>query len=178
MEYTMCYLEVFDEETKQWEYVTSSNEPEKINMFYNNLDEFFETHNLFYLVVAIENEGEQLLFTKYKGLPKTCSQTITNIYHFYFDSVKFCQHVSFIDFNELLTFDYNRLITFEKISKTDLEYLVPDIAIEKKMVITHREWLGEDFFIELYKTKQRFGKYSACRLIYFTHEIDFEPYAT
>ena len=57
MDFTLCYVEVFDVETNRWEYVAKSNEPEEINHWYNNLETFFEEHNLIHLFVAIENEG-------------------------------------------------------------------------------------------------------------------------
>jgi len=76
MDFTICYLEVFDEETNLWEYVAKSDDPESINSWYNNLESFFDEFNLSYLFKAIENNEQVTLLDKYKGLPLDCSETI------------------------------------------------------------------------------------------------------
>ena len=174
MNFSMCYLEVFDEETNQWEYVAKSNEPEEINNWYNNLETFFDDFNLFWLMVAIENEGQHPLFIKYKGLPVDCSKAVGYSYDFYFEEVSICQNASFVKLNDLFAFDYNQIINLTMISKKDLKRFYPEIYKRKEEVITHKEMLSEDYFTELYKTKQRFAKYPNCRCIYFVYEIDLD----
>ena len=98
MDFTMCYLELFVEETNQWEYVAKSNEPEEINNWYNNLETFFEEFNLSYLFRAIENSEQPTLLGKYKGLPPDCAKPIVNAYHFYFEEVSMCQNASYITY--------------------------------------------------------------------------------
>ena len=172
MDYTICYLEVFDEETNQWEYVAESDDAEPINHWYNNLDPFFDRFNLSYLITAIENKEYLPFFTKYKGLPIDCSIPIVNAYNFYFYEIKMCQSASYSYLPELFDFDYNKTINLREISKKELKLLYPEIYESKKQIISQKEWLGEDFFIELNKTKQRFERYKNCRLIYFLYKID------
>lgn len=174
MDFTICYLEVFDEETKQWEYVAKSDDAEPINNWCNNLDPFFDRFNLFYLFTAIENKKHFPLFTKYKGLPIDCSKPIVNAYNFYFYEVSMGQSASFIYLAELLEFDYKSSINLEHIAEIELELLYPEIYKSKKQTVTHKEWLGEDYFVELQKTRQRFGKYPNSRCVYFIYNIDLK----
>ena len=172
MDFTICYLEIFDEETNQWEYVANSKEPEVINMWCNNLESFFDEFNLSFLFTDIENQQEQVLFTNYKGLPTDCSTVIQHCYWFHFEEVKMCSQASFLNLYELLTFDYSKTISLKEISKTNLKLMYPEIYSTRKKSITHREWLGEEFFNELQKTNQRFVKYPNCRIIYFIYDIN------
>lgn len=110
MDYTICYLEVFDEEINQWEYSAESQNPEPVNCWFNNLDSFFEEFNLTYLFREIENNELPILFDKYKGLPTDCDNSIVNAYHFYFEAVSMCQNASYINLCELSKFDYNKTI--------------------------------------------------------------------
>lgn len=174
MDYTICYLEVFDEETKQWEYVAESDDAEPINNWFNNLDSFFDRFNLSYLFIDIENKEHIPLLTKHKGLPIDCSKPIVNAYNFYFYEVKMCHSASYSYLSEILDFDYNKTINLKEIPNKDLELFYPEIHESKKQIISHKEWLGEDFFIELQETKHRFERYPNCRLIYFVYEIDFD----
>ena len=59
-----------------------------------------------------------------------------------------------------------------EIAEKDILLFRFEINKSKKQFIPHKEWLGEDFFIELQKTKQQFCNHSKCRLIYFLYEID------
>ena len=174
MDFTMCYLELFVKETNQWEYVTKSNEPEDINSWFNNLETFFEEFNLSYLFRAIENNEQPLLLDKYKGLPPDCAKPIVNAYHFYFEEVSMCQNASYINLSELCVFDYNKTINLKEIAIKDLKLFYPEIYISKKQIITHKDWLSEEFFIELHKTNLRFEQYPNSRLIYFLYEIDLD----
>lgn len=171
MDFTICYLEVFVEETNQWEYVATSNEPEDVNDWYNNLETFFDEFELTYLLRAIENTEQLMSLDKYKGLPSDCSKPIVNAYHFYFEEVNMCQNASYINLSELNNFDYSTTINVKEIAKKDLKAFYPEIYKSKKSIIPHNEWLGVDFFIELQKTNEHFCKYSDCRLIYFRLEI-------
>lgn len=172
MDFTICYLEVFDEDTNHWEYVPESEDAEPINCWYNNLDPFFDKFNLSYLVTAIENKEQPPLFTKYKGLPIDCSIPIVNAHHFYFQEISMCQSASYAYLSELLDFDYNKTINLKEIPKKDLELFYPEIYESKRQSIAHEEWLGKDFFLELQQVNQRFGKYSNTRFIFFVYEID------
>lgn len=80
--------------------------------------------------------------------------------------------VSYINLTDLLNFDYERTIDITEITEKDILLFQFEINKSKKQTITHKEWLGEDFFIELLKTKQKFCNYSKCRLIYCLYEID------
>ena len=170
----MCYLEFFDEETNQWEYVPNSSEPEPINHCYNNLEQFFGEFNLSFLFTDIENQEQKIVFDNYKGLPTDCSTIIQNCYWFHFDEVKMCSQASYLNLSELLSFEYGKTISIKEISKTNLKLLYPEIYSTRKKSITHREWLGEEFFIELQKTNQRFVKYPNCRIVYFIYDINLD----
>ncbi len=172
MDYTMCYLEIFDKETNQWEYLPASQFPEPINLWYNNLDTFFDSHNLFFLFRTIENEGQSSLFTKYKGLPIDCSKPIKHAYYFFTEEVKVCFAVSFLKLSELFAFDYSKTINLKEISETELDLVYPDIYNIKKETITHKQWLGDDYFTELEQTRHLLDKYPGCRLVYFLYNID------
>ena len=172
MDFEICYLEIFDEETKQWYYKSKSDNPEPINCWYNNLESFFDSFNLFFLFRDINNQGLSNAVDKYKGLPIDCSEHIVKAHDFYFEEVNMCHSASYINLTDLLNFDYERIINLKEIAKKDLKLFYPEIIKSKKQTITHKEWLGEDFFIELQKTKQQFCNYSKCRLIYFLYEID------
>ena len=174
MDFTICYLEVFDDETNQWEYVPESEDAEPINCWYNNLDPFFDKFNLSYLFTAIENKEQAPLFTIHKGLPIDCSLPIVNAQHFYFQEITMGKSVSFIYLAELLSFDYNSSINLEHIVPIELEMLYPEIYKNKKQTVTHKEWLGEEYFIELQITQQRFGKYPNSRFVYFIYKMDLE----
>lgn len=175
MYFTMCHIEVFDEETNRWEYVPESSDPEEITIWYNNLDFFFNAFNLFFLFTAIENEGQLTLFNNYKGLPKDCSQPIANAHHFYFEEVPVGKHISFLTLSELFTFNYDQIINLNiLVKKSAFKLIYPEIYKKKKQFISHKEWLGEKFFIELQKTKHRFDKYPDSRCIYFLYEVDLQ----
>lgn len=174
MNSTICYLEVFDPETNQWEYVAKSDDAEPINNWYNNLDPFFNTYSAGYLFTATENKEHLALFVKFKGLPTDCSVPIVKAYDFYFHEITMCHSASYCYLSELLEFDYNKTINLKEIPEKDLELFYPKIYESKKQIISHKEWLGDNFFIELKETKQRFERYPNCRLIYFVYEIDFD----
>lgn len=173
MNYTICYLEVFDQETNQWEYVPNNQEAEPLNHWYNNLDPFFDNYDVAYLLNAIENKEELALFTKYKGLPTDCSKEIAKAYDFYFHEITMCYGASYCYLSELLDFDYDKTLNLAEIPKKELEVGYPEIFESGKHEISYREWLGENFFIELQQTRQRFSKYVNSRLIYFFYKLDF-----
>ncbi len=172
MDFEICYLEVFDEETKQWNYKCKSDNPEPINCWHNNLESFFDRFDLFFLFKDINNQWQSNAVIKYKGLPIDCSEQIVKAHHFYFEEVNMCQSVSYLNLTDLLNFDYEKTIDITEIAKKDILLFRFEINKSKKQTITHKEWLGEDFFIELRKTKQKFCNYSKCQLIYFLYEID------
>jgi len=171
MDYTICYLEIFDEETNQWEYVTKTNDPETINIWHNNLESFFDEFNLNYLCIAIENRGSQTLFPKYKGLPLDCSETIRNSYYFHFEEVTICHSASYFNLVDILNFDYNKVIDLTKIAPNDLKIFYPEIYKGKQKEISFKEWFGANYFDELEFIRNRFYKYSKCRIVYFLFKI-------
>lgn len=174
MDFTICYLEVFDEETNSWEYVAKSDEPESINSWYNNLESFFDEFNLSYLFKAIENNEQVTLLDKYKGLPSDCSETIRNSYYFYFEEVSMCHSASYFYLYELLNFDYNKSMNLGEIEKKDLKLWYPEIYKSKQEKISFNEWLGLDYFEDLQLIRNRFHKYPKCRIIFFLYDIDID----
>ena len=172
MDFEICYLEIFDEETKQWYYKSKSDNPEPINCWYNNLESFFDSFNLFFLFRDINNQGLSNAVDKYKGLPIDCSEQILKAHDFYFEEVKICHSASYLNLTDLLNFDYKKTFDITEIAEKDILLFRFEINKSKKQFIPHKEWLGEDFFIELQKTKQQFCNHSKCRLIYFLYEID------
>ena len=66
MDVAICYLEVFDEETTQWNYQCKSDNPEPINCWNNNLESFFDNFDLIFLLKKsiIKDFLMQLLSTK------------------------------------------------------------------------------------------------------------------
>jgi hypothetical protein len=168
MNETICHLEIFDEEIGLWEYVPVSSDPEPINCYYNNLEHFFSA-NLYYLFITLENEGTQSLFPMYKGLPVDCSEVIAKAYHFLSEEVRLCRNASYINLSDLFSFDYTKLFDLNDIGEKELEMLYPEIYESKKQSLTHKEWLGDDFFGELEAVKKRFDKYPKCRIVYFMY---------
>jgi hypothetical protein len=169
-----CYIEVFDEETKQWNYMFKSDNPEPINQWYYNLEVFFGGFDLAFLFEEIHKQKDSNAVDKYKGLPKDCSQEIVKAHHFYVEEVKMCERVSYLDLTDLLVFDYEK--TFDVSVITEKEYCLYQFDFNKckNPFIPHKEWLGEDYFVELQKTKLKFSTYSKCRLVYFVWEVDLE----
>lgn len=174
MDFTICYLEVFDEETNLWEYVAKSDEPESINSWFNNLESFFDEFNLSYLFKAIENDEQVMLLDKYKGLPIDCSETIRNSYYFYFEEVPMCHSASYFYLYELFNFDYNKSMNLGVIAKKDLKLWYPEIYKSKQEKISFNKWLGLDYFEELQLIRNRFYKYPKCRIIFFLYDIDID----
>ena len=83
-----------------------------------------------------------------------------------------CQNASYISLSELCNFEYDKTINLKLLRKKDLKLFYPKIYSSKKDAITHKEWLGENYFFELIKVSQRFVKYPDCRIVYFLYEID------
>lgn len=174
MDFTICYLEVFDEETNLWEYVAKSDEPESINCWYNNLESFFDEFNLSYLFKVIENNEQPTLLEKYKGLPMDCLKPIVNAHHFYFEEVAMCHSVSYLNLSEVVSFDYNKSINLKEIAKKDLKLFYPEIYESKQSEISFNKWFGLEYFEELKLIRNRFNKFSKCRIIYFLYDIDID----
>lgn len=174
MDFTICYIEVFDEDSNQWEYVTKTNEPETINNWHNNLESFFDEFNLSYLFKTIENKGQNTLFDKYKGLPLDCSETIRKSYDFYFEEVTMCHSASYFYLSEIFRFNYNKSFNLIEIAKKDLKIFYPEIYKSKRKEISYKNWLGVKYFEELKLIRNRFQKYHNGRIIYFLFEIDID----
>lgn len=174
MDFTICYIEVFDEDTNQWVYVAKSNEPETINNWHNNLESFFDGFNLSFLFKIIENKGQNTLLDKYKGLPLDCSETIRKSYDFYFEEVTMCHSASYVYLSEILRFNYNKSLSLIEIAKKDLKIFYPEIYNTKRNEISYKHWFGFKYFEELQLIKNRFQKYQNCRIIYFLFEIDID----
>lgn len=166
-----CYIEVFDEETKQWNYMFKSDNPEPINQWYNNLEQFFGGFYLAFLFEEINKQKDSNTVDKYKGLPKDCSQEIVKAHHFYVEEVNMCERVSYLDLTDLLHFDYEKTFDIAAIAEQDYCLYQFDFNKYKKSFISHKEWQGEDFFVELKKIKLKFSTYSKCRLVYFVWEV-------
>lgn len=169
---TLCFLEVYDEETDRWNYVSACPFPEPVNCWYNNLDPFFNSHNLYFLFRTLENEGQTSLFPKFKGLPLDCSETIEKAYYFHTEEVNMFYAASFTPLSALFTFDYSTTIDLREVPPVELELLYPQIDIVKKEIITLRQWLGYGFFTELEEIRHFLDKYPTCRLVYFLYKLD------
>lgn len=169
-----CHIEVFDEETKQWNYKFKSENPEPINQWYYNLEKFFGGFDLAFLFEEINKQKDSNAVDKYRGLPTDCSEEIVKSYHFYNEEVNMCKNASYFDLTDLLHFDYEKTFNLAAISEEDYCLYQFDFNKSKKQFIPHKDWLGEDFFVELQKIKQQFSTYSKCRLVYFVWEVIIE----
>lgn len=167
MDFTICYLEVLNDKTSQWEYVANSNVPKAINSWFNNLEPFFEEFNLYFLLQAIATEDQFNRSIVNNGLLHDCSKIIEKTHHFYFEEIKVCQKITCHNLSNLLVFDYNKTINLMEVTNKQFKRYFPKGFDKTKQTMTHKEWLGEDYFIELQRTKQRFGETVKCRLICF-----------
>ena len=83
-----------------------------------------------------------------------------------------CHSASYLNLTDLSHFDYEKTFDSTAIAEKDYPLFWFDMQTSKNQFISHKEWLGDDFFIELQETMQQFGTHSKCRLIYFLYEID------
>ena len=170
-----CYIEVFDEETKQWNYKFKSDNPEPINQWHHNLEQFFSGFYLAFLFEEINKQKDSNAVDKYKGLPTDCSEEIVKAYRFYNEEVEMCKNASsYLDLADLLHFDYEKTFHVAAIAEEDYCLYQFEFNKCKNPFIPHKEWLGEDYFVELQKIKLKFSTYSKCRLVYFVWEFFFE----
>jgi len=171
MDFTICYLEVFNDKSRQWKYFANSNDPAAINSWFNNLEPFFDEFNLYFLVKEIATEHQPSRSIANNGLPNDCSKIIEKAHHFYFEEVNVFQSITCHNLSNLLVFDYNKTINLMEVTNKELKRYFPKGFGKTKQTMTHKEWLGEDYFIALQKTKQRFRETAKCRLICFLGQL-------
>lgn len=164
-----CYLEIFDEETQQWEYVANPNQlPE--DLYYDQFFSDIDRESLFFFFKEMENQGELTLLTKWKGIPADASFSVTNNYYFYLENIKMCTDASYFYLNELFDFEYNLTIDLYKFPRHEYknfkEYNYENKQINSQKHISFRNYLGDTFIEELNLLK-RFERYGNCRIIYF-----------
>lgn len=177
MELTFCYLEIYNNETNQWECIYDANKPP--NLLHDcttyEVEPFFERTHLFYVLNKIECNSPLTLFPMCKGLPKDSSHPIVCEYYFWFNKMEICHSASYIDLKELIDFDYSKIFNLKEIHINVLKDYYPELVEKEKFLISYKEWLGQDYFTELQKLKHLYENEKS-RLIYFVFNHDDEMY--
>ncbi|OYU82515.1 MAG: hypothetical protein CFE24_15210 [Flavobacterium sp. BFFFF2] len=141
MDFVICYLEVFDEETTLWNYQCKSDNPEPINCWYNNLESFFDGFDVSFLFKELNNQVLSNAVATCKGLPIDCSEQIAKAHYFYFEEVQMCHSASYLNLTDLCHFDYEKSFDSAAIAEKDIILCQFDLDKNKQQFIPHKEWL-------------------------------------
>ncbi len=105
-------------------------------------------------------------------MPKDCSTQILSEYNFLYEP-NLCENASYIDFKELLDFDYNKIIDLNELSDNEINHYYPWLIEKTEYLVPYKELLGQNYFTELQKLKLLYGN-DKCRIIYFVFSFEDE----
>ena len=175
MENALCCIEILNTETNLWECIYDKNK-QPIDLVNNCLkywvEDFFSEINLIHLLNKIEGNSQPTSIKNYKGLPNDCSTQILCEYNFLYVP-NLCENVSYIDFKELINFDYNKMINLNELPIDEIKHYYPRLMEKRGCLVPYKELLSQDYFTELQKLKLLYGN-DKCRIIYFVFSFEDE----
>ena len=161
-------LEVYCTINKCWTAVDTRNFQPQYSFDKFNYCDIFDGDDFDYVSEIIENSNESLTSLKYKGIPKDSSIYVRERFDFLTNEVCVCKDISYISLEEIINFDYSKILKLNDIKKHFLHF-----KTNKRKLISIRELINPNYFDILKKIESTFN-IKDCRIVYFISCIDIE----
>lgn len=193
-----CFVEVFNKNSQQWEFIYNFNEkPEYDNSptvssyngitkrrdYYYCYPELAEKVKNFFIINtgALELlhcfkkiENRPIDCEQWKGIPENASAKVKNDYDFLVGEVRACYGASHFYLYQLLHFDYDQTFDIYKLPQYEYkqlkEYSCEDKKNNREKHLSYRDYLGKAYFDELESLELTADPFSL-RIIYLVDDF-------